>query len=289
MISENEAMTVLGEAASAVFGLASAIAWGAGDFCGGLATKRTSVNRVVIGSQTVGMTALILLALVMGEPVPASRSLLWGAAAGLAGATGLLALYSALAKDRMGLAAPVSGVLAAALPVAFTAIAAGLPGPLTIAGFVLALVAVWLVSRSADAVFEVHALGLPLLAGFGFGGFIVLIGHTEHGAVFWPLVGARVASLSVLMMLAFSRREPMWPERDHWPVVSGAGIFDAGGNLFLVLAAHAGRLDVAAVLSSLYPAATVLLAWWILHERLTVSQTVGLIAALVAIVAITVR
>jgi len=282
-------VNVLGEAASAVFGVASALAWGAGDFFGGLSTKRTSVNRVVVGSQVVGMIALIVLAFVFREPFPPSRSVVWGAAAGLSGAIGLLALYSALAKERMGLAAPVSGVLAAALPVALTAITGGLPGPLTMAGFAVALVAVWLVSRSADATFQWNALGLPLLAGCGFGGFIILIGNTEPGAVFWPLVAARVASLSVLTMLALSRREPAWPARGHWPVIAGAGIFDAGGNLFLVLAAHTGRLDVAAVLSSLYPAGTVLLAWWVLHERLTRSQTVGLVASLIAILAISIR
>jgi drug/metabolite transporter (DMT)-like permease len=89
--------------------------------------------------------------------------------------------------------------------------------------------------------------------------------------------------------LAFSRRVPLWPERQHWRVVAGSGLCDAGGNAFLVMAAHAGRLDVAAVLSSLYPAGTVILAWWILHERLTRSQMVGLLASLAAIVAITIR
>jgi drug/metabolite transporter (DMT)-like permease len=288
MIAENGSMDILGEAESAVFGLASAMAWGAGDFCGGLATKRTSVLRVVVGSQTIGVGSMILLAILTGEAVPGSRALAWGAASGLAGAVGLIALYSALAKERMGLAAPVSGVLSAALPVAVTAVATGLPGPLTLAGFVLALVAVWLVSRSEGAAFQIEALGLPVLAGLGFGGFIVLIAQAGPGAVFWPLVAARCASLLVLTAVAIWRHESLWPAREHWPVVGASGVFDAGGNAFLVLAAHAGRLDVAAVLSSLYPATTVLLARWILNERLTWGQTLGLLAALVAIAAITI-
>jgi drug/metabolite transporter (DMT)-like permease len=280
---------LLQDTVSAAFGLASALAWGAGDFCGGLATKRTSVDRVVVGSQVIGVGGLIVLALVTGEPVPTWRTLAWGAGAGLAGGVGLMALYSALANERMGLAAPVSGVLSAALPVVVTAIAQGLPGPLTLAGFALALVAVWLVSRNEDAVFQLRALGLPVLAGLGFGSFIVLIAQAGPGAVFWPLVASRVASLSVLTALAFSRGASIWPERPHWPVLAATGLADAGGNAFLVMAAHTGRLDVAAVLSSLYPAVTVLLAWWFLKERLTRGQTAGLIATLVAIAAIVAR
>jgi drug/metabolite transporter (DMT)-like permease len=280
---------LLADAAATIFGIASAMAWGAGDFFGGLATKRTSVYQVVVGSQFVGVTAILLLAIVTGEAVPPSSSLVWGGAAGLAGAVGLIALYQALATERMGLAAPVSGVLSAALPVLVTAIAEGLPGALTVGGFALALVAVWLVSRGEDATFQLRTLGLPVLAGFGFGGFIVLIGHTGTDAVYWPLVAARVTSLTVLSALAFSRRVPLWPEPQHWRVVAGSGLCDAGGNAFLVMAAHAGRLDVAAVLSSLYPAGTVILAWWILNERLTRSQMVGLLASLAAIVAITIR
>jgi drug/metabolite transporter (DMT)-like permease len=244
------------------------------------------VHGVVISSQVVGVAALLLLAILTAEAIPSWPTLAWGAAAGVSACGGLLALYTALARERMGLAAPVSGVLNAALPVVVTAFTHGLPGSLTVVGFVLALLAVWLVSRSADAVFDIRALGLPVLAGVGFGIFIILIGQAEPGAVFWPLVSARVASLTVLTTLAFSRRESIWPEPQHWLVIGLAGITDAAGNAFLVMAAHAGRLDVAAVLSSLYPATTVVLAWWILKERLTASQTVGLIAALVAIVAI---
>lgn len=277
------------ETASAVFGLASAVAWGAGDFCGGLATKRTSVYQVVIGSQVVGVIALLILALATGEVIPTWKTLGWGAAAGLSACGGLMALYTALARERMGLAAPVSGVLNAALPVVVTALTQGLPGPVTVVGFALALVAVWLVSRSDDAVFQVRALGLPVLAGVGFGVFIILIGQAEPGSVFWPLVAARCASLTGLTMLAVSRRESIWPEPRDWPVIGLAGVTDAGGNAFLVMAAHAGRLDVAAVLSSLYPATTVMLAWWFLRERLTWSQTVGLVVTLVAISAIVIR
>src|SRR5262245_42400200 len=132
-------------AASGGFGLASAASWGAGDFCGGLATKRVSGHAVVIGSQLVGAVSVLLLAIVTGETAPPARNLVACGAAGLAGAAGLLALYRALAIGRMGVAAPVSGVLSAAIPVVVGAFFLGLPAPLTLFGFALALVPVWLI------------------------------------------------------------------------------------------------------------------------------------------------
>jgi drug/metabolite transporter (DMT)-like permease len=164
-----------------------------------------------------------------------------------------------------------------------------MPGGLRLAGFALALVGLWLLARSEDAVFRVQDLGLPVAAGLGFGCFIVIIGRASGSAVFWPLVAARVASLSVLTLVASLARQPRFPERRHLPLIIMSGVGDAGGNAFLVVAAHTGRLDVAAVLSSLYPAFTVLLAWLILHERVSRWQFVGLIAALSAIVMISVR
>lgn len=276
------------ELLSAVLGLASAASWGAGDFFGGLAAKRTGLYQVVIGSQFVGVIILAVLALAFQEVVPPTFSLLVAALAGLAGAVGLLALYRALALGRMGLAAPVSGVLSAAIPILAAAFLDKLPGWLTLAGFAVALVAVWLISRSEDMVFRFSDLGLPLLAGFSFGLFIAIISRYSAGAVFWPLVAARVASLTAMTLFArFVVRQPVLPERAHLPLIVASGILDAGGNAFLVLASHTGRKDVAAVLSSLYPASTVLLAWAILKEKLTRWQSLGVLAALISIVMIT--
>ena len=156
-------------------GLASATSWGAGDFCGGLAAKRTSVYPVVIGSQLVGIAALASLALALREGAPVLGSTVWCGLAGVCGAVGLLALYRALAVGRMGLAAPVSGILSAAVPVVAGALFEGLPRASTCAGFVLALIAVWLVSRTDEAAFHPRDLALPVTAGFGFGLFIVIV------------------------------------------------------------------------------------------------------------------
>jgi len=271
-----------------LLGLASAACWGAADFSGGLASKRASVYGVVIVSQVVGVALLIGLALAFSERVPPPDHLLWGAIAGLCGSAGLMALYRALALGRMGIAAPVSAVVTAAVPVMIGALIEGWPGTLQVAGFGMALFGVWFISRTEDAALAVRDLGLPLLAGLGFGFFLVFIDRAGDASVLWPLVAARFASLGVVLtMTAFSRR-PWLPKRNLWPLIALAGVLDAGGNAFFALAAQMGRLDMAAVLSSLYPASTVWLAWLILKERLTRTQSVGVVAALAAIVLITV-
>jgi drug/metabolite transporter (DMT)-like permease len=270
-------------------GLASAASWGVGDFCGGMATKRAGGFQVVIGAYVIGTTGLLTLALASRESPPPAWNLLACGLAGLSGATGLWALYRALAIGRMGLAAPVSGVLSAAVPAVAGATLDGLPGPVTLFGFALALVAVWLVARTSNDTVNPRELGLPVVAGLGFGCFIAVIGRASGGTVYWPLVAARFASLMVMIPAAILTRQAVWPARAALTPVALAGMFDSGGNAFLVMAGHAGRLDVAAVLSSLYPAATVLLAWQILKERINRWQLVGLLAALCAIVAMTVR
>jgi drug/metabolite transporter (DMT)-like permease len=272
--------------APVVFGLASAACWGAGDFSGGLAAKHASVYSVVIASQVVGGVLLTGLALVFGERVPSLGHLLWGSAAGLAGAVGLLALYRALATGRMGAAAPVSAVITAGVPVVFGAFFEGLPSALKLIGFGLALIGVWLVSRTEAATIRWSDLKLPVLAGLGFGVFLLLIDRANETAVLWPLVASRIASLSAVFVFTWLTRQARLPEARHLPLMALAGAMDAGGNAFYALAAQVGRLDVAAVLSSLYPATTVWLAWLVLKERIGRTQTIGIAATLAAIVLI---
>ena len=272
--------------ASVMFGLASAACWGAGDFCGGLATRRTHVYSVIIASQIVGVAMLIALAMAFAEQVPAPVYLLWGGLGGLAGTLGLVAFYRALASGQMGVAAPVGGVIGAATPAILGAFLQGWPGTLRLIGFALALIAVWLISRTEDTAVRARALGLPVLAGLGFGVFFIFIHRASETAVFWPLVAARLTSLSVLTIVATVTHQPRLPEKTHLPLVALVGVMEVGGNAFYALAARAGRLDVAAVISSLYPAGTVWLAWLILKERITRLQSFGIVAALAAIVLI---
>lgn len=272
---------------SFLFGLASAASWGAGDFSGGFAAKRGSVYVVVWLSQILGGLFLLIVALSFGEPFPIPFDLFLGAVSGIAGVIGLLGLYRGLAEGRMGIVAPLTAVVAAAVPVIFGAFLEGLPAALQLIGFGFALVAVWFLSHTDDGGnITARELTLPVVAGLGFGFFYILIDQVQPGAVFWPLVMARVTSVSLLSLFIFGRGQYEKPVSGQLLPIALSGLFDAGGNAFFVLAAQAGRLDIAAVLSSLYPVATVFLAWLILRERLVRQQWFGVAAALIALILI---
>lgn len=269
------------------FGLTAASSWGAGDFCGGLASKRTHVYGVVILSQLVGLGLLIVLALLLAEPVPAHTDILWAGLAGLAGTVGLVALYHGLATGPMGVVAPVAAVTSVILPLIFGAFLEGIPAWSQLLGFGLALCAVWLITRPGDGSrFQARALALPLLAGLGFGVFFILIDHVSASAVLWPLAAARAASVLVLLVVVLLTRQRAKPAASQIPLILMSGLFDTGGNALYALAARAGRLDIAAVLSSLYPAVTVVLARLILKEQLSRQQGLGLALAMVAVLLI---
>jgi drug/metabolite transporter (DMT)-like permease len=269
-------------------GLAASLSWGSGDFNGGLATRRANVLSVVIAAYVLGFALLVALALIWTEPFPSALDLIWGTVAGLAGAVGLAAFYQALAVGRMGITAPIVAVLASILPVIFSAFFIGLPSLIQLTGFVLALIAVWFISRPEKAVGRPEGLGLALLAGLGFGGFFILIDQVSPHAIFWPLAAARLSSIIFLLAIALIRRQAVLPKKNTFTFVLLAGTLDVAGNAFFVLAIHSGRLDVAAVLSSLYPAVTVILASIFLKERVTRFQAIGILLALIAIPLITV-
>ena len=275
------------ELAAAALGLASAATWGAGDFCGGLASRRSNAIGVVMAGDLIGGALLAALALLTSETLPPAVELLWGAGAGLAGAAGLLALYRALAAGRMSVASPLTAIFAGLLPVLFGMATEGLPSLFQLGGFALALVGVWYLASTGRFDFQWRDLGPPLLAGVGFGVFFILIDQATRTVALWPLVASRVAGISGLALYAFATRQFVLPARAHWPLTMLVGVLDAGGNGFFALAARAGRLDVAAGLASLYPASTVLMAWLLLKERITRRQALGIAAALAAIVLIT--
>ncbi len=275
------------ELAPIVLGLTSAACWGAGDFCGGLATKSTQVYRVIISSQIVSLILLLALAFILHEPLLPFDALLLSCIGGVFGAIGIIGLYRALADGHMGIAAPVSGVIAAAVPVIAGAVIEGLPKLSQLIGFGLALVAVWLISRTGHVNVRWRDLGLPALAGLCFGIFYVIIGSASGSDVWWPLVAARCGSLSFLFSMTLLTRQPHLVEKSHFTLILIIGVMEVGGNACYILARQAGRLDVAAVLASLYPATTVLLARFVLKEHVGRSQLMGIAAALAAIVLIT--
>lgn len=269
--------------ASVGFGLASAASWGAADFSGGLAARRWSAVAVTVAARGAGVVLLVTLALGLREPALSRVGLGWAAAAGVVGSVGLVALYRALAVGQMGVVAPLSGMLSAGLPVLFTALSKGLPTTAQTTGFGLAMTSVWMLSRPQGSTGGPAGFGLALLSGVGFGGFLVLIAQASRSTWLWPLAVANIASLATLVLVATTTRQMKRPPSGSLPFALMAGILDVGGNAFFLLAAQLGRLDTAAVLSSLYPASTALLAWAILRERVSPLQAVGIVVALAAI------
>lgn len=274
---------------SIIYGITSAATWGAADFMGGLASKRTSAYRVLFLAEFAGMLPFLTLALLLREPMPSAVDMLLGAGASLLGLTGLLFLYRALASGQMSIAAPVSALFAALVPVLFGFFTLGAPSTATTIGFGLAFVAIWLISQTdmANWRFNLLDLRLPLLSGIFFGLYFIIIHRATLNAFFWPLAAARFAGFAAFGMYALLARQPALPPRDLWGFCFVNGMLDIGGNAFYVLSAQVGRIDVAAVLGALYPASTVLLAWIILKERISWLQTFGVLLAFLAIVLFT--
>ena len=277
---------------SILFGLTSALTWGAGDFTGGLAARRTGAYRAVFYGEAIGLLLLLMAVVATPQPLPDAKSILLSIAAGGLGTTGLLLLYSAMAQGKMSIAGPVSALLAAALPVIVGMITDGFPGYLTFLGFGLALAAIWLVSQSEDGVKDIFThlsdLRLPLLAGVGFGLYFILMNAATREATLWPMVYSRGAGLLAMALFIIVRRDSFVTVRAAWPVMILNGILDVSGNFFYILAGQTGRLDISAVLSSLFPGSTVILAWIILKERLTRTQWLGILCALIAIILFTI-
>jgi drug/metabolite transporter (DMT)-like permease len=210
-----------------------------------------------------------------------------GAIAGLCGSAGLVALYTGLARGPMGVVAPVTAVVAAVVPVLFSIFQIGIPGPTDLIGIMIALGAVWMISSGKkEANVHIEDLGLSVFAGLGFGLFFILIAKASAQAVLWPLIFARSSSIIAILLVGLLLRRIERPALDQLPIIALSGIFDTGGNIFYILATRYGRLDIAAVLSSLYPAATVLLAWMILKEKLSRRQWVGVILVFTAVILI---
>jgi drug/metabolite transporter (DMT)-like permease len=280
------------QTAVVVLGLASAAAWGSADFGGGIAGRRAPLFGVVLSTQLIGCGLALILAAVRGEPAPGVRDATIAVAAGVVGAIGIWALYRGLSTGRMGVVAPISGVLSAVVPVGAGIVLQGAPGPAALAGIALALVAVVLVSASPSAGGppDRRVAGLPadaaigVLAGLSLGLLNLLIGRLTPGSVFAPLVVVRLTEAAFIGTIILAAR-PVWRvPRPVWPLAALVGGLDMAGNGFFILAAQAGRLDIAAILSSLYPVTTLILAAAILRERLVGVHAIGVVVAVVAIV-----
>jgi drug/metabolite transporter (DMT)-like permease len=273
---------------AAIFALSAAAAWGSGDFTSGLVGRRVGPFHTALIVYAVGLLALVIVALARVEMRPPPADLLWGALAGLCGIVGLGFLLRGFATGRMGIVAPVSAVLATTIPVIFAALTEGLPRELQLLGFGLALVGIWLLSRPEPLGGRPAGLGMALLAGLAIGGSFTALDQIGEGALLWPLAAGRLAACLPMIAFALATRRPLIPPRSPLGLLALAGVLDVAGNLFFLLAIQSGRLDVAAVLGSLYPAVTAILARLVAGEHMTHLQVIGAALAILAIVLITI-
>lgn len=275
-------MSAAAQFPSTAYSLAAVCFWGTSDFIGGHTARRFSPFLLAALGHLSGTIMVAALALLGHYPFPPLAHLGWAMAAGAAGGVSLAFFYRALSQGNMGVAAAISALLGAALPAAFGMVTEGLPHRPALAGFLLALPAVWLIAR-AEGESRPKGAALASVAGCGFALFFVFIRQAGSGAALWIAAASRSASLLVtgLITLIGRRFHPVYPA--GFALALLAGCLDVSGTVMFVRASQTGRLDIAVVLTSLYPAITVLLARMILKERFTTWKTVGMIAALAAV------
>jgi drug/metabolite transporter (DMT)-like permease len=229
------------------------------------------------------MLVFISSAWLTGEMLPSLASCGWAMLAGVAGVLGLGALYTGLATGSAAIVSPTAGVLGAAIPVVFSAFFEGMPPVARLVGLCLGVAGIWLVSITGEG--EAHLrrrdLTLALLAGISFAAFFILLGQIPQGSLFYPLTIAKVISVLTAILILGVGRKRIIPQAD--PILLLAGVLEAGGNWGYLLARQLTRLDVAVVISSMYPAITVFLAWLITHQHISRVQGAGMVLCLLAV------
>jgi len=271
-----------------VLALVSAVLWGISDFGGGVLGRRAPILGVLLATQAVGFAITVVGAIVLPEPTLSAGDLgLAMVASGLA-AVGIGCLYRGLAVGRMGVVAPVTAVFTALTPAVIGSVLQGAPSQIAIVGIGLAIVAVIIVSRTPDdGAGRPSGLPYALVGGVTLGLLGAVLSRIPIAHLFTPLAVMRGLEVVLFIVVVAALRLPWRMPRQTWLLVLGVGVVDIAGNVAFLTAARTGDLATAAVLSSLYPVVTVLLAAAILRERITRSHAAGVALALVAITLIT--
>ena len=288
----------------AILALLAAVCWGGGDFSGGMGSKAAGGDlggtlRVLITAHALSLCVLVGWVLWRGTWLLRVGPVTWAFCSGIVAALAIAAFYIALGRGAMGASAAVSGLLAAAIPAAVGTLMEGRPTPLRLAGFVLAAAAIWLIAASETASAKTPSrqgrpgtMTLAIFGGIGFGVYFVGLRLANGlGVIEAPMLARAGSVLTCLSLYLLPGRRKAaqqtgyaWLSRAGWGWALGVALLDTGGNLLFLAATRAGRLDVAAVLASLYPATTILLAAGVLHERLGRRQVVGMGVAVAAAV-----
>lgn len=267
---------------AALLALAGALCWGVGDFFGGLAAKRLAVIAVVVISQAIGLASLLIWVWLADEPFPGFVELLPAAGAGIAVLVGVTAFYRGLAIGAMGIVAPISAA-GPIVPLAVDAAHGTTPAALQVLGIGLVVVGIATLSNEPSGSGRTRVAtgtGLAIVAALGFGLFFVGIdaGADESGA--WAVVAARTAAVAIGLVAALVASRTLRPPRSLLPMLAFVGIVDTFANVLVATATNHGAVGIVAVLSSIYPLVTVVLARVVLGERLSAVKRGGGVVAL---------
>lgn len=282
---------------TSLFALAAAAVYGAADFLGGTVAKRATTLAAVVATQGAGLLLLLLGTPLMLDATVTANDVVFGALAGLTGSVGVALLYRGLAMGPMSVVAPITAVCAVVIPLIAGLMFGEQLTPLAALGVAMAIAAVVLLGQDAapdaastavprSAAHVAQAVRIALVSGVAIGGFFVCLGRTAAPAGLWPLAVSRTVSVTVFLVVAFSTRQAWKVPAAALPAAIGCGALDMIANGLYLAAVRQGQLSLVATLASLYPASTVLLARYVLGERLGRWQQVGVVAAVAAIVLI---
>ena len=276
--------------AAIALGIGAAACWGLGDFLGGVRTRRLTLATVLLVSQLAGLTAIALVVLASGLEAPSLGDVSPALIAGVCQLAGIAALYRALALGTMSVISPISASGAAALPVVVGVATGERPASLQVAGMAVALIGVVLATRAPAGPGSARAqnpLALAGIAALGFGGFFLgMDAAVDQAEPFWALLAARASAGAALIVVLLILRPEVGAGRSDLPSLALIGLLDVGANACFTLGVNTGLVSVVAVLASLYPVATVILARALLKERMASVQAAGVAVALAGVVLI---
>jgi len=273
--------------APAAYSVTAVFLWGAADFAGGIGSRRANAFVLTAFSHLCAFALMFAIAVGQHRTFPAGASIVWALLAGAIGGFSLALFYGALASGQMGLTAPIAALLGAAIPTMVDIALEGAPSRWTVAGFGLAILAIWLITRpepsgEKDSSGRPAGLGMAALAGVGFAGFYLCI-HQASGSPAGVAAISRIGSFAATAVAVVVTRAPLRLDRPRAALGMLAGFLDITASALFIFASQHGRLDEAVVITSLYPAVTVLLARLVLKEHFSRWKFVGLLAALAAV------
>jgi uncharacterized membrane protein len=271
-----------------LFGLLAALSYGIGDFAAGVGSRRMGANLVAGIVQFFSLIAIIIGVFLFPGNGPSKHALLWGAVSGVGSAGGTIALYRGLAVGQMSVVSPLSAVTSAAVPVIVGLFLGDHLSTLAIIGIIIALPGIVFVSRQGSGNGKNLQTGIAegLLSGMGFALLFIALDQAGTHSGAWPLIPGQSVGFMILLPLAWKERRRFRGVTSATMIIVGAGLISGLANLFFLAATGRGQLSIVAILTSLYPAVTIIFARILLGERWSFLQTVGLGITAAAIVLI---